>query len=267
MVRRPAVAGQFYPGNPQRLLEAVDSCLEPVAVKQKALGILCPHAGYPYSGPTAGKVVSRVAIPRHVILLGVNHHGIGGPFALCARGQWQTPLGAVDVDEPLAEKLLSACPHLEDDPGAHEYEHSLEVELPFLQRTRKDLQIVPIAFGNDNPSRLSAIGKAIATVIKSVADPILLLSSSDMNHFESQEVADRKDRMAIEAMLALDPERLLEVCDEERITMCGVAPTCAMLHAVNALGGTRAELVDHRTSGEVTGDYSSVVGYAGIIFS
>jgi AmmeMemoRadiSam system protein B len=266
MVRRPAVAGQFYPSHPKRLQEAVDSLLEPNAPKQHALGILCPHAGYPYSGPTAGKVFSHVTIPERMILLGVNHHGIGSPFAMYPRGQWQTPLGEVTIDEPLAAHLLAACPHLEDDPAAHEPEHSLEVELPFIQRLRSEAQIVPILFGSHNLTKLRTIGNAIAEVIRSDGRPILLLASSDMNHYESQEVAMRKDQMAIDAMLALDADKLMQVCEEEEITMCGVAPACAMLFALKALDATRAELIDHRTSGDVTGDTASVVGYAGLMF-
>ncbi|MSR65487.1 MAG: AmmeMemoRadiSam system protein B [Verrucomicrobiae bacterium] len=266
MVRRPAVAGQFYPSNPKRLQDEVDSFLEPDAPKQSALGILCPHAGYPFSGTTAGKVFSRVTISKRMILLGVNHRGTGHPFAMYARGQWETPFGVVDIDEPLAAHLLAACSHLAHDPDAHACEHSLEVELPFLQRLRHDIRIVPILFGSHNAAKLRDIAQAIAKVIREENQSILLLASSDTNHFENQEITEKKDTLAIDAMLARDPERLFKVCEDEQITMCGVAPAFVMLHAVNDLGASKAELIDHRTSADVTGDYSAVVGYAGMSF-
>jgi len=264
MIRPPAVAGQFYPEDQDQLRAQVDRLLDRTAAKQPARGILCPHAGYVYSGATAGKVFSRVEIPARIVLLGVNHRGIGSPFAIDRRGRWRTPLGAVDIDEPLADKLLAAAPDLNDDPGAHAPEHSLEVELPFLQRLRADVKIVPIILGSHRLTILRAIGEAIGKVLQEERAPVLLLSSSDMNHYEDQETAERKDTMAIQAILALDPQRLMDVCEDHNITMCGIAPTCVMLYAAKALGATRAELIDHTTSGEATGDFSSVVGYAGM---
>jgi AmmeMemoRadiSam system protein B len=199
-----------------------------------------------------------------MVLLGVNHHGLGSPFAVYPRGRWQTPLGTMDVDESLATQLLAAAPDLADDPAAHTIEHSLEVELPFIQRTRSDVKIVPVIFASHRLSKLRAIGEAIGKVLRKEVEPVLMLSSSDMNHYEDQETAERKDQKAIDAILALDPERLMRVCEDENITMCGVAPTCVMLYAARQMGATQAELIDHTTSGEATGDYSSVVGYAGM---
>jgi AmmeMemoRadiSam system protein B len=264
MVRSPVVAGQFYPANPGQLRVELDRFLEPDAPRAAALGILCPHAGYIYSGATAGKVFSRVELTPRMVLLGVNHRSIGAPFALYPRGQWRTPLGTVDVDEELADELLAASPHLEADPAAHAHEHSLEVELPFLQRLRDGVKIVPIIFGSRDPHKLRAVGESIGRVIRAKREPILLLSSSDMNHYEDRETAERKDGLAIAAIEALDPDRLLRVCEDEQVTMCGVAPTCVMLYAARQLGATRAELIDHSTSGDTSGDYSSVVGYAGM---
>lgn len=264
MVRKPAVAGQFYPAEPDALRQEVGSFLDPRARKSHALGILCPHAGYPYSGPTAGKVFSRVELASRVILLGVNHHGIGSPLALYPSGRWLTPLGEVEVDEVLSRKIRAECAELDEDPAAHAYEHSLEVELPFIQQLRGGTRIVPIIFGGHNLHTLIALGEAIARVLRAEKEPVLLLSSSDMNHFEDQKTAEWKDAMAIEAIEALDAERLLQVCEEETITMCGVAPTCVMLTAAKKLGAKRGELIHHTTSGEVSGDLSSVVGYAGM---
>ncbi len=147
---------------------------------------------------------------------------------------------------------------------AHVHEHSLEVELPFAQRIRPDLKIVPILFASDNLAQLRATGEAIASVLRDETEPVLILASSDLNHYESQEIAERKDRIALDAVLALDAERLMTVCEEEEITMCGVSPVCVLLYAAKLLGATQAELVDHRTSGQATGDFSSVVGYAGV---
>lgn len=267
MLRPPRVAGQFYPGSPDQLRALVDRLLEPAAERTRAIGILCPHAGYPYSGPTAAKVFSRVEVTPRLVLLGVNHHGLGSPYAVFPRGQWATPLGVVEIDEELADKILGASPDLKDDPGAHAYEHSLEVEVPFLQRLRPEVKIVPIIFGSHSLAKLRAIGESIGELLRAENEPVLLLASSDLNHYEDQQTAERKDRMAIDAILALDPERLMRVCEEHEITMCGVAPTCAMLYAAKTMGAKRAELIDHTTSGDTTGDYSSVVGYAGMSVS
>lgn len=264
MVRAPAVAGQFYPGNAGELRAELDRLIHLKQPRLKAIGILCPHAGYPYSGPTAGKVFSRVELTPRMVLLGVNHRGLGAPFAVYPRGQWRTPLGAVDIDEDLAAKLLAASPELEADPAAHAYEHSLEVELPFIQRLRGDVKIVPILFSSHNLRNLCAVGEAIGEILREEDPSTMLLSSSDMNHYEDAQTAARKDQIAIKAIEALDADRLMEVCEEEDISMCGVAPTCAMLYAAKRLGATRAELIDYSTSGDATGDYSSVVGYAGM---
>ena len=264
MVRKAAVAGQFYPAETDDLRCEVDLFLDSGVRKSHALGILCPHAAYLYSGPTAGKVFSRVELPERIILLGVNHRGIGSPRALFPSGRWQTPLGEVEVDEALCRKIRTEYDDLDEDPDAHEGEHSLEVELPFIQQLRSGTKIVPIIFGPHRMPGLRELGDAIGRVLRTEKEPVLLLSSSDMNHREDHETAERKDRLAIDAIEALDAERLVEVCEEENISMCGIAPTCVMLTAAKMLGAKRGELIHHTTSGEASGDYSSVVGYAGM---
>jgi AmmeMemoRadiSam system protein B len=264
MLRKPAVAGQFYPADPEQLGAQLDRLIPRGQPKRTAIAILCPHAGYPYSGPTTGKVFARTEIPSRLVLLGVNHHGIGAPCAVFPSGRWATPLGEVEIDEDLAARILASSPYLEADAAAHRFEHSLEVEVPFLQRSRSDVRIVPILFASHDLGKLREIGEGIAKVLCQEQPGALMLASSDMNHYEDQETAERKDNLAIEAIQALDPERLMRVCDQEGITMCGVAPACVMLTAARVLGATEAELIDHTTSGEVTGDYASVVGYAGV---
>ncbi|GAB4277443.1 MAG: AmmeMemoRadiSam system protein B [Deferrisomatales bacterium] len=265
MVRKPAVAGQFYPGSPRALesflREAVPLAPEP----EEALGVVSPHAGYVYSGRVAGAVFGRVRVPDTVVLLGPNHTGLGTPASIMTEGVWATPLGSVPIERGLARAVAGACPILEEDSLAHAHEHSLEVQLPFLQYRNPSVRIVPIAFLlRDYPS-IDEVGAALAEVLRGWPDPVLLVASSDMTHYEPHETAREKDAKAIERVLALDPEGLLATTRTLHITMCGVVPTAVLLAAAARLGATGGELVRYATSGEVSGDYGSVVGYAGMI--
>jgi hypothetical protein len=265
MIRKPAVAGQFYPGSKEALKNAVDEFLKYDAEPVKALGVAAPHAGYIYSGATAGHTFASAVIPKKCIVLSPNHTGMGAKAAIMTGGEWTTPLGNVPVDTALANSLTTNCDLLDEDTTAHIAEHSLEVQLPFLQERQPDLSFVPITFQHLSFEKCKLIGKAIAKTIKDSGEDILIVASTDMNHYENQTTTLHKDEMAIQSILALDPVKLLNTCGEHGITMCGVIPTSIMLVACKELGATTAKLVEHKTSGDISGDYDSVVGYAGFL--
>lgn len=264
MVRSPAVAGQFYPANPSILEKEVSSYTKEVK-RENALGVISPHAGYIYSGKVAGGVYSRINIPKDVIIIGPNHTGLGEPEAVMTSGTWHLPGGDVAINTDLAGAIVENSKYLKDDHLAHLNEHSLEVQIPFLQRFRKDIRIVPIAMMSMDYAICQDIGHAVAMAVKSFKEPVLIVASSDMTHYESDKTAREKDKKAIDRVLALDPEGLLKTVRENRITMCGVIPATIMLIACKELGAKKAELVDYATSGETSGDYEQVVGYAGMI--
>jgi AmmeMemoRadiSam system protein B len=267
MIRPPAVAGRFYPKDPEVLGVEIDSLLASGTQQQKirAQACLVPHAGYRYSGEVAGEVYSRMEIPARVVLLGPRHFPRGASFAILSDGAWKTPLGLAPIDHPLAEKIMRACRLLREDSVAHESEHSLEVQLPFLQRLAPSFAFVPIVIGSAQFADLEELGHAIADVVGSELGPILLIASSDMNHYESDAVTRVKDRKAIDRILALDPRGLFDTVRNEDISMCGYGAAVAMLTAVRHLAAKHAELVRYATSGDVGGDLQEVVGYAGII--
>ncbi len=267
MIRLPAVAGRFYPDDARRLRADVDSFLASGGGKKKirARACLVPHAGYIYSGNVAGEVYGRIEIPSRVILLGPRHYPRGAPLAILSDGAWQTPLGMAPIDHLLAEKIIRAFPLLREDAVAHSAEHSLEVQLPFLQRLAPSFAFVPIVISPAQWEHLEALGHALASVIATEREPVLLIASSDMNHYESDAVTRVKDRKAIDQILALDPRKLFATVRDENISMCGYAAAVSALVAAHDLGATEAELIRYATSGEVNGDMQEVVGYAGII--
>ena len=267
MIRPPAVAGRFYPDDPDRLRAAVDSFLQDGAPTKKIHARACvvPHAGYVYSGSVAGDVYKRIEIPPRVILIGPRHFPRGAPLAIVSKGAWQTPLGNVPIDSSLAEKIMRAFPALQEDAVAHASEHSLEVQLPFLQCAASTFEFVPIVIGPARWEALNVLGEALASVILAEHEPVLLIASSDMNHYESDSVTREKDRCAIDPILALDARKLFDTVRDEKISMCGVAATTAVITAARCLGAKRGELVRYATSGEVNGDMQEVVGYAGIL--
>jgi AmmeMemoRadiSam system protein B len=269
MIRAPAAAGRFYPGESSLLAEELNSFLSagPQATRIRAQACLVPHAGYQYSGHVAGAVYSRVEIPARVILIGPRHFPRGASLAILSDGAWQTPLGLSTIDHLLAEKLSRACPLLREDAIAHSAEHSIEVQLPFLQQLAPSFTFVPIVLGTVRYAELEALGHAIADVIGSEPGPILLIASSDMNHYESDAVTRVKDHKAIDRILALEPRGLFDTVRDEEISMCGYAGAVVMLTAVRQMGATRAELVSYATSGAISGDLQEVVGYAGIVIT
>ena len=265
MIRQPVVAGQFYPASEAQLEKEVESYLDRTETPASALAAVVPHAGYTYSGPVAGAVYGRLLLPETVVILAPNHTGMGQPISLWSVGDWLTPLGRVGVDEVLARTLLENFPQAASDTQAHLREHSIEVQLPFLQVLRPDVKIVPIVLSVDSLTTLKELGDCLATLLSERSGEVLILASTDMTHFQPQEVAERYDRLALERVLELDPEGLWQVVLENDISMCGYMPTTAVLAYARARGATSAQLVRYQTSGDRTGDRASVVGYAGVI--
>jgi AmmeMemoRadiSam system protein B len=271
MEREPAVAGRFYPSDPGELAGEVACFLAgpprgraSAVPPRHAFGVLSPHAGYVYSGAVAGATFARVAVPRRVVVLCPNHTGAGEPVAAWPGGSWRTPLGSVPVDGEMTREIVAAG-LASPDREAHLREHALEVELPFLQVRNPGVSIAAICLGRLPFGRCREIGEGLARVAR--RHGALLVASSDMSHYLPASVAREKDRMAIERMLALDPRGLHEVVSREEISMCGFVPASILLVAAVAQGAREAELVRYATSGDVTGDQGSVVGYAGLVLS
>jgi len=264
-VRPPAVAGRFYPGARQVLLDDGRSYLSATEKPRAALGCIAPHAGYIYSGSVAGAVYANVDVPRRCIVLCPNHTGRGRPLAIMSQGGWETPLGTVPIDSALADALKQQFPLLTEDTDAHRSEHAIEVQLPFLQQKQPQLTFVPIALGTGHLETLETLGEALAEVLRAQDETVLIVASSDMNHYENDAITRVKDGKAIERILALDPAGLYDVVMKEQISMCGFGPAVVMLTAAKRLGATSAELVKYATSGDVSGDHHMVVGYAGVV--
>ncbi|HLY59959.1 MAG TPA: AmmeMemoRadiSam system protein B [Terriglobia bacterium] len=269
-IRPAVVAGRFYPAQPEVLKRDLENYLGGAAGEQKiegALGCVVPHAGFVYSGHVAGAVYQRLPARSSYIILCPNHTGQGAPLAMMSSGAWQTPLGEVPIDQSLAAVMGNSCHLLTDDALAHSQEHSLEVQLPFLQHQVKDFRFVPVAVGVGNFAALEFLGHCVAHAVEIATKPVMIIASSDMNHYEPDGITRIKDRRAIERILALDPQGLHDVVRKEKISMCGYGPTIAMLAAVLELGAKKAELVKYATSADASGDRGAVVGYAGIVIS
>ncbi len=265
MIRNPIVAGQFYPGSPVGLKRMIETMVEPEAEKVEVMGLVSPHAGYVYSGFVAGAVISRIKFKDTFVILGPNHTGTGKAFSVMTKGAWRTPLGDVEIDSELGRRILAASSYLEEDSAAHQHEHSLEVQVPFLQFFKPEVKIVPIVLAHADGAVYKKIGREMVGAIKESKRGVVILASSDMTHYEPHESAKKKDSKAIEAILALDEDELLKRVDELDISMCGYAPVVSLISAAKGLGAKQAELVKYQTSGDTSGDYSAVVGYAGII--
>ncbi len=270
-MRAPAVSGRFYPAERAALERAVRELLgvvERPGPPRTARAAVAPHAGYVYSGLTAAHVFARLALPRLVVILAPNHTGVcraPGGGSLWEAGAFRTPLGDVPVDDTFAAELLRASPIVGVDHEAHRAEHAVEVELPFLQLLRADVRIVPLVLAWDDWEAAQSLGHALAGLVRHWPEPVLLLASSDLNHYEPAPVGELKDAQALAAVRALDGAELLRRCRDERISMCGRAPTATVLAAARALGADHAEVLDYRHSGWVTGDESAVVGYGAVV--
>lgn len=265
------MSGRFYPGDRERLAHDVRELLAAAPVTPApAVAAIVPHAGYAYSGVTAAQVFARLELPPTVVVLAPNHTGVcraPGGASLWEAGSFETPVGAVPVDQAFAAALLAASDLVGVDHAAHASEHAVEVKLPFLLARRADVRIVPLVLAWDDWDRCRALGLALAALIARWASPVLLLSSSDLTHYEPAASAERKDARALDAITRLDGEELLMRCRRERISMCGRAPTAAVLAAAAPLGATHATVVDYRHSGRASGDYTTVVGYGGVIIA
>jgi AmmeMemoRadiSam system protein B len=262
--REPAVAGAFYPLTAGALKSQVAEMITADDQQHELLVCIAPHAGYVYSGPVAGKVYGHLQIPRQVLVLGPNHTGLGPIVSVDPHSQWQTPLGPIPVDRDLAAQIIAALPTAESDPQAHWREHSIEVQLPFLQARRPDVSFVPICIKHLSLEECMRLGEALAQVISGCDEAVGVVVSSDMSHYESDEVARALDHKAIDAALTLEPQSLFETVRSNQISMCGVIPATVALAAARHLGASSAHLVDYATSGDTSGDRSAVVGYAGI---
>jgi AmmeMemoRadiSam system protein B len=264
MKRQPAVAGQFYAGTSEQLLSDLAALLPKLPGTRTVTGIIAPHAGYVYSGAIAGAAYASINMPATVLILGPNHHGVGANTALYPDGEWLTPLGPIQINSRLNDLLSQNIPSIKADSVAHEFEHSLEVQVPFIQYLRPDATVSALCLGHGDYASIKQIGEGIAAAIRDYGGDVLIVVSSDMTHYESADSAKRKDGLALDRILNFDPEGLLQVCSSERITMCGAIPAAVMLVATRELGATQAKLIAYGTSGDITGDNRQVVGYAAL---
>jgi len=263
--RKPAVGGYFYPGSEDALKKMVAGMLDTEIEKEKAICVVSPHAGFEYSGSVAGAVFSSAEIPETFVILGPSHRPIQSRVAIMTEGAWETPLGEAQIESSLAELIMSHSPLIEKDEIAHVHEHSLEVQLPFIQYLREDVVIVPVCLSYHlSFKELEDLGRAIAKGIKGFKKDVLIVASTDMSHYVDQSVAKEKDFLAIDRILELDAQGLHDTVERENISMCGFQPTTSALVASKELGAEKAMLIKYQTSGDRTGDYSEVVGYAGI---
>ncbi len=267
MIREPAVAGHFYPSDPETLRAEVERFLlegRTTAGPSPAAAVVVPHAGYVYSGRVAGAVYAAVDLPRTLVILCPNHTGRGRPVAVMSHGGWRTPLGTVAIAESLADRLLRACPLAQPDETAHRDEHALEVQIPFLQLRLGEFSFVPVCVGTGRLDALLDLGGAIHEAIRGWGAPAAVVVSSDKSHYVPAGEAREKDLLAIDRMAALDPEGLHRVVMDRDISMCGVAPAVAGLEAARRAGARAGRLIAYANSGDASGDYQRVVGYAGL---
>ncbi|MEW6456895.1 MAG: AmmeMemoRadiSam system protein B [Acidobacteriota bacterium] len=267
MKRNAAVAGQFYPGQKKSLISMISNMVTSDKEKKKSICIISPHAGYIYSGKVAAEVFSTSYLPDCFVILGPNHTGFGSFFSVMTDGIWETPLGQIQINRELSELIMKNCEFAEDDIVAHKWEHSIEVQLPFIQYFKTDFSIVPICIQMNSYEKLNEFGKNLAKAIKLFNRESLIIASTDMSHYVTQKIAEKKDHMAVEKIINLDPKGLYETVKKENISMCGIAPVTVALSTSIELGANFAELVKYATSGEVSGDFDQVVGYAGIRIS
>ncbi len=278
MIRKPAVAGTFYSGNGEALKDQIEGCflhsLGPGKIptlsskrEGKILGLVSPHAGYVYSGPVAAwgfYEVIQDKIPDTVVILGPNHRGFGAPIAVATEKEWETPLGKVAIDSSLAKQLLKIAPAIvEEDDEAHKREHSLEVQIPFLQYGYgKSFKILPLCVSDQSQESSRKLGEALAQIIKE--KNALIIASTDLTHYQPQQTAKREDRTIIEAILSLNYRNLGKLASKYHFSMCGPGPVMSMLVATSLAGAEKARLLKYATSGDITGDHSAVVGYASL---
>jgi len=279
-LRKPAVAGSFYAGDSKSLNIQIENCFLhkigpgelPLVNPKKEnniIGFISPHAGYMYSGPVAANGFYKIALdgkPDTIIILGPNHRGFGEDVSIMAEGKWKTPLGELEIDKDMAEDILKNSKIIKNDKKAHQYEHSIEVQLPFIQYIfGKDIKFVPICMTRQDIDTDIEIAKSICSSV--VDKNILIIASSDFTHYESQEYAENVDKQAINAILESNPKKLYDIIYRQNLTMCGPGPITVMLIVCETLGAKKFELLKYATSGNITGMYDQVVGYASLIVS
>lgn len=264
--REPSVAGYFYPARQKDLLSEVEEYM-PKKGNINALGAICPHAGYVYSGSVAGLVYSLIKPKDIYILLGPNHSGYGADVSIMKEGEWEIPLGTLSIHNELAERILLKTDLVKADSSAHIHEHSLEVQLPFIYKANLNAKIVPIVFKMVDIDYCLKIAEAIADSVKEleIIERTIVISSTDMSHYLPDDLARRIDALAIEKIKNFDPEGLYQTVLEYKISMCGFLPTVTMLYTTKILGATEVKIVKYTTSAEVNRDYDRVVGYLGAI--
>jgi len=265
MKRLPAVAGQFYNENAARLTNQVGQYIIKDAERQNAIAILSPHAGLMYSGHVAGAVYSSIRFPKTFILLGPNHTGLGPPLSMMSSGQWEIPSATFEIDEELGSRIKEKVPLIVEDTQAHRHEHSLEVQLPFIAYFSEACRILPITIMRASLQECAATGRGIAEAVREAQYDVVIVASSDMSHYQQDAVARMLDNLALKEVLNLNPEGLYSIVLREQISMCGFIPATVMLYAALGLGASEARLIKYSTSGEVSGDFDRVVGYAGIL--
>ena len=268
MIRKAAWAGRFYPRTEKDIRLQLADYSGKVEKKINAKAVIVPHAGYIYSGRVAGEVYSRTALPNRFIIVSPNHWEGRTSVAMDTNDQWETPLGIVSLDTDLIGLISKYTDKIKKTSVAHEKEHAIEVQLPFLQyHLNNDFRFVPVTMLTPGISVLNDIARAFTSAIKDAGDDVLLIASSDMSHYVSQSEAQRLDGMAIEKMLSLEPLGLYKTVTENGISMCGLQAVYTVMTAALKLGCVKADLIKYSTSGDTSGDYDEVVGYAGVIFS
>lgn len=276
MRRPPVVVGQFYPSDPAKLIRMIEWAFYYIGFSKipkpntqgprKIRGLIVPHAGYMYSGPTAAKAYQALAedgAPETFIIIGPNHAGLGGAISIMKEGIWETPLGEVEVDSEISAMIRERCELVEENPAAHRFEHSVEVQIPFLQAIYGNkFKIVPIVMLAQDLQSSKRLGEALSDAISASERDVVVVASSDLTHYEPQVEANRKDSLVLSAIEKMDEEDIYRKVIEFSISMCGYGPVIAMIVSSKLLGGKKAVILDYRTSGDITGDYSAVVGYA-----
>lgn len=267
-VRRASVAGLCYPADRAVLRDTVERLASGSHPRLPGVGAVIPHGAYHYSGAVAGQTLARVMIPRRCVILAPNHTGAGPAWSLMPEGAYATPLGEVGVDEPLAQAFMEACPLLEADGLAHRGEHAVEVALPFLQVLAPEgLTIAPIVIGSEQADEVEQVAQAMAGCLAREPEPVLVVASADLSHYEPRDAVADKDAQMLEAILAFDAAAFLQRRSDLRVTTCAGAPVACLLATVRRLGASKAALVRYATSAEAGGDPHSSIGYAGVIFN
>jgi len=275
-IRTPAVAGMFYPNEKKELKKIIKECflhnfgpgkIPPSNIKKKIFGVICPHAGYGYSGPIACNSFYEISsdLPDLFIIIGPNHWGIGSSVATMIDTKWETPLGEVEVDSEIAEEISKLTDVIEIDNFSHSREHSLEVQIPMLQEIATNFKIVPIALINQSKEIAIKVGIAVAKIAQK--NKVMIIGSSDFTHYESNEFAHEQDSALIEPILELDVDRFYDILHKKDISACGYGAIASTMIACKEIGATKGELLKYATSGDISGDKSSVVGYGSIIFT